>query len=672
MNVTDIVVDSQQFDLQQWQTKEWIITNGLGGYASGTLLGDLTRRYHGLMVANLANPKGRHLMISRYVEEIEVGETKAVIGAYRTSREQSAAENFRWIKSFRLSGNVAHWTYQVGDAVIEKSILMPHNQNTICVRYRLLTGTTAKLRLRPFFAFRRHDEPLVRDDGRRIAVTIVDQRYDFTHLDSQLVLRCQVRPATAVFTAASMDIVHHLAREHSRGNECDEHAHSPGHFDADINQNQPLAFMVTTHPHESLEFDIDAGFEAEARRMQAVLTNSGVTDPFAAQLVCAADQFLVLPASRIEETILANSSGHELRTVIAGYHWFGDWGRDTMISLDGLMLRTRRFREARATLQTFASYVADGLLPNLFPEGEHQGLYNTVDATLWYFHAIHRYLQATNDTQLLAELLPVLRSIVEHHVVGTKFGIHLDESDGLITAAAEGYQLTWMDAKVDGWVVTPRRGKPVEIQALWYNALCLLSSWTESGSVRDSYDRLAAKARDTFNKRFWNADRQCLFDVVDGPQGNDAAVRPNQMFAVSLDHAILERDRWTDVMHAVTTLLQTPYGLRTLSQDHPDYKPTYHGDLRSRDAAYHQGTVWPWLVGHFVDAQLKIGVSRAEARAGLSTFVDQMKAAGIGSISEIFDAEPPHHSHGCIAQAWSVAEVLRAWLLTAESPNGTT
>src|SRR5690606_12566972 len=304
----------------------------------------------------------------------------------------------------------------------------------------------------------------------------------------------------------------------------------------------------------------------------------------------------------------------------------------------------------------------------LFPEGEVEGLYHTADATLWYFHALQRYLTYTNDWDTVHNLLPTLEDIVQHHLRGTNFGIRVDEADGLLTQGAAGYQLTWMDAKVDGWVVTPRRGKPVEIQALWYNALKLMAQWAiKLGKPHEEYEAHAERARIAFNEQYWNAERDCLFDVIDGPEGDDAAIRPNQIFAISLDHPILDRERWPAVVDTVRNRLLTHVGLRTLSADHPDYKSHYRGDLRARDAAYHQGTVWPWLIGHYIDAVLKVDPDRAAARRLLHAFPDQIGRAHVGSISEIFDAEDPYAPGGCIAQAWGVAEVLRAWIKTREA-----
>jgi predicted glycogen debranching enzyme len=372
----------------------------------------------------------------------------------------------------------------------------------------------------------------------------------------------------------------------------------------------------------------------------------------------------------VEDAARARAAGDEIRTVIAGYHWFTDWGRDTMISLEGLTLATGRPMEARWILRTFAYYIRDGLIPNLFPEGGKEGLYHTADATLWFFHAIHRYVEKTGDRTTLALMLPKLRDIVEHHCHGTRFGIGVDASDGLLKQGAPGYQLTWMDAKVGDWVVTPRRGKAVEINALWYNALKLLEGWLrqeEGAEAARPYQELAGRAREAFNRRFWYAAGGYLYDVVDGEDGDDASCRPNQVFAVSLDHPVLETSRWESVLKVVEEKLLTPFGLRTLAPGSPEYKPKYYGDLRARDAAYHQGTAWPWLIGPFIDAWVRLHPERrTEAAKFLEGFPQALGTGCVGSLSEIHDAEAPYTPRGCIAQAWSVAEVLRAWVKTRE------
>jgi predicted glycogen debranching enzyme len=409
---------------------------------------------------------------------------------------------------------------------------------------------------------------------------------------------------------------------------------------------------------------------AEQRRLETLMSLAPAlqADDLGRQLQLAADQFIVEPGARLEERALAQAAGDQARTIIAGYHWFGDWGRDTMISLEGLTLCTGRPQETRAILRTFARYIQEGLLPNLFPEGSRQALYHTADATLWYFHALDRYLSATGDRDTLMLLYPTLKEVVCRHQEGTRFNIGVDAKDGLLHAGAPGYQLTWMDAKVDDWVVTPRRGKPVEIQALWYNALRLMAEWAvQLGDQPTQWRDMADQAESSFHDRYWFAPGGYLFDVVDGEAGDDASLRPNQIFALSLRFPILRKERWRPVVDLVGEKLLTPYGLRTLAPDHPDYKATYTGDLRARDAAYHQGTVWPWLIGHYIDARLRVYGDKSEARSLLGAFKHHLQDAGIGTISEIFDAEPPFHPRGCIAQAWSVAEVLRAYVKTSDA-----
>jgi predicted glycogen debranching enzyme len=343
-----------------------------------------------------------------------------------------------------------------------------------------------------------------------------------------------------------------------------------------------------------------------------------------------------------------------------------------MISLEGLTLTTGRHAEAGYILRTFATHIRDGLIPNLFPEGEKEGLYHTADATLWFFHALDRYITATGDHTTLEVLLPKLVEVAHCHVQGTRFNIGVDPADGLLRQGAEGYQLTWMDAKVGDWVVTPRRGKAVEINALWFNALKLLEKWLRSFDRSDEADRWAEQAelaRESFNARFWYEQGGYLYDVIDGENVQyDTSLRPNQLFAISLDYPILDRQRWQAVLDVCREKLLTPVGLRSLAPGSPDYKEKYYGDLRARDAAYHQGTVWAWLIGPYVDAMLKLQPdARQAAHDLLQGFDEQLSEACVGSISEVFDAESPFTPRGCIAQAWSVAEVLRAWVITTTS-----
>jgi len=390
-----------------------------------------------------------------------------------------------------------------------------------------------------------------------------------------------------------------------------------------------------------------------------------------AELVLAADQFIITPNTRVADAARAHAAGDDVRTIIAGYHWFTDWGRDTMISFEGLTLTTGRHLEAGYILRTFAHYIRDGLIPNMFPEGEQQGLYHTADATMWYFHAIEKYIGATGDRDTLELLVPRLVDIIDHHLGGIRFGIGVDPRDGLLKQGEEGYQLTWMDAKVGDWVVTPRRGKTVEINALWYNALRLLEGWvrqTAGETEAAKYADLATRCYDSFNKRFWYDEGGYLYDVIDGESRADASLRPNQLFAISLSNPVLEPLRWKQVLDVVQQHLLTPYGLRSLAPGHRDYKAQYYGDLRSRDAAYHQGTVWAWLIGPFIDAWLRVYPDDFQgARRLLEGFKAHLADACIGSISEVFDAAEPFTPRGCVAQAWSVAEVLRCWAKTARN-----
>lgn len=656
-----------QGDGEAWRNREWLVTNGLGGYASGTLAGVCTRRYHGMFVPNLARPRGRHVLVSRLDEQVTCGGQTWLLGGSDRQGQPLGACSAPWLRTFCMDGNIARWVYQCGEVTLERQLVMPHQRNTSCLRYVITNGPAARLRVRPFMAFRRQDAPLQQRGYGRFGLCLTEEgSCRVTLEDSDLWLAMCLLPERTAFTGAPQEQADAwLWREDLRGYESQEACASPGYFEWQAQPGVPATLVFTTeetHPAG----DPARPFEEERARAAALVELAGAqADPFLAQLAIAADQFLILPESRLEESAGAASHGHGLRTAVAGYYWFLDWGRDTMISLEGLMLATGRHTEARSTLLTFSRYVRNGLLPNLFPEGAREGVYHTVDATLWYFHAINRYLQATGDATLLEELLPTLRDIMRHHLQGTRFGIVMDPDDGLLRAGAPHNALTWMDAHMGEWIVTPRRGKPVEIQALWYNALRLMQQWETTEVARDAHARHARLAHHWFNAKFWNSAGNCLFDVVDGEEGHDARLRPNQLFAIALDHPVLERSRWPAVLDTVGRELLTPVGLRTLARADPAYSSNYHGNLRSRDAAYHQGTVWPWLLGAFIDAWLRMHGDAATARRMLEEFQRHLHVAGLGSISEVFDGDPPHTPHGCIAQAWSVAEVLRCWKRTA-------
>jgi predicted glycogen debranching enzyme len=692
--------------------REWLVTNSLGGYASGTLAGIATRRYHGLLVAALPAPVGRMLMLGQLSEVLRLPNGLIVrLGGDRLGGEGIEPPGAGHLRELRLEAGLPIWRFEVGDYAVEKRVFLAHLQNTVYVLYRLRQGPEAvRLEIHPTVHFRPHDSPVSTPLGTPYVLTVTDGRYELASSWPALPpLRLWLAGAEPTFTVAGRVVsgVRYEVEER-RGYESVGDLWCPGFFAADLSvaasgeAGQEASLIASTESWETLRaLRPREALAAEIERRERLLA---IADPRAregtpAELTLAADQFVIAPP-RSEDAARAHAAGDEARSIVAGYHWFTDWGRDTMIGLEGLTLVTGRHSEAGYVLRTFARHVRDGLIPNLFPEGGREGLYNTADASLWFFHALDRYLAATGDRDTLELLLPVLLDILDHHVAGTLFGIGVDPDDGLLLQGAPGYQLTWMDAKVGDWVVTPRRGKAVEINALWYNALCLLEGWLRPGAVgggdggtgdagdpgggaarhaddadaatraarADRIGELARRARESFNRRFWYAAGGYLYDVVDGEHGDDAACRPNQIFALSLPHPVLAPERWQPVFETVRQRLLTPLGLRSLAPGEPEYKPTYDGDLRARDAAYHQGTVWAWLIGPFADAWLRVHPGDlAGAHALLQGFVPHLGEGCLGTIAEIFDAEEPWTPRGCVAQAWSVAEVLRAWIATAPS-----
>ncbi len=653
--------------------REWLVTNGLGGYASGTVAGVVTRRYHALLVSALPAPLGRFVMFNHLLERVRLTDRRvAWLGDEDEVAGSNAADRPDHLVEFRLELGLPVWTYRLGDIEVEKRVVMPYGQNTVHITYRLLRGSEpVRLALRPSVQFRPHEAPVGESPAHAYKVTAVQNCYELSAGSDLPELRMLLRGHRSALTLDERGVAAvPYEMEKNRGYEDIGSLWSPGYFRADLLPEEPVTLVGSTEQWDTIQaLSPEEATRSERERRDRLLSIAGKTaeTDLAAELVLAADQFIITPAGRADEAARARAAGEEVRTVIAGYHWFTDWGRDTMISLEGLTLQTGRFREAAYILRTFGHYVRDGLIPNMFPDGSKEGLYHTADASLWFFHAIGRFLRATNDRETLRVLLPTLLDIVEHHLRGTRFGIAVDPRDGLLTQGAEGYQLTWMDAKVDDWVVTPRRGKAVEINALWYNALRHLESWTrdEGGDRGLDLAGAAERARQSFNERFWYADGGYLYDVVDGQHGDDAACRPNQIFSIALDFPVLDQSRWQPVLDVVRARLLTPFGLRSLAPGHPDYKSKYYGDLRSRDAAYHQGTVWAWLIGPYLDAWLRAHPGeRRGARALLDGFDKHLSEACVGSISEIFDAGEPYAPRGCVAQAWSVAEVLRCLVNT--------
>jgi predicted glycogen debranching enzyme len=651
--------------------REWLVTNGLGGYAAGTVAGMLTRRYHGLLIASLPAPLGRTLMLNHLLERVRLpGRGVVWLGDQDEVAGPNATDSTECLKEFRLELGLPVWVYEVDGFTIEKRILMPYGQNTVHVTYRVVRGGgVVRFNLRPSVQYRGYEAPVDASLVQAYTIAARGQQYEISAGEGWPTLRLRLVGARAALTLDERGwsgVPYYM--EEARGYESKGPLWSPGYFRADASMGEQISLIASTEPWDTvmaLSPALAEAAETERRRKLVAIGNAPSDDTFAAELMLAADQFIIRPAGRVEETARARAAGDDVRTVIAGYHWFTDWGRDTMISLEGLTLSTHRYREAGYILRTFAHYVRDGLIPNMFPDGEREGLYHTADASLWFFHAVERYTMATGDDQTLRNLLPVLADILRHHLRGTRFGIRIDPADGLMTQGEEGYQLTWMDAKVGDWVVTPRRGKAVELNALWYNALCLMDSWSRQyGGAEDlAAGEHAQRARESFNRRFWYEEGGHLYDVLDGERGDESCCRPNQVFAISLPHPVLDESRWEPVMKTVRERLLTPVGLRSLAPGDPDYKARYYGDLRARDAAYHQGTVWAWLIGPYIDAELKLpGADRARLRELLAGFDQHLDDACVGQISEVFDAEAPFLPRGCVAQAWSVAEVLRCWL----------
>jgi predicted glycogen debranching enzyme len=649
--------------------KEWLVTNGLGGYASGSLAGVITRGFHGYLIAALPTPLGRIMMLNDLIEKVKLADGSSVqLSGEEHVSTPLKAQGAEYLEEFRLEDGVPVWYFKFGDAILEKRVIMVHRQNTVHVSYRLKSGDDIKMTLRPSVNFRPHEAPVSTPLAGNYAFTVVEDTFEISSQTNIPALRLMLHGREKFLTmdrTRFQEVVYRI--EESRGYAAHGDLWSPGYFSVVLTPEEPVTLVASSESWEAIRaVSPKYAEDAENLRRKRLLARAVDVPPqsAAAELVLAADQFIIVPEGREDDTVRAHAAGNEVRSIIAGYPWFTDWGRDTMISLEGLTLDTGRHTEAGYILRTFAHYVRRGLIPNMFPEGRDEGLYHTADATLWFFHATARYVALSRDDLFLAQTLPEMERIIDYHMRGTDFGISVDPKDGLVRQGAAGYQLTWMDAKVEDWVVTPRRGKAVEINALWYNALCLMRDWLAADgqlAKAEEMDRHAQRCRESFQKRFWYEKGNYLYDVVDGENGDDLSLRPNQIFAISLDYPILAQNRWVPVMQCIERELLTPVGLRSLGPREKDYKPQYYGNLRARDAAYHQGTVWPWLIGPYIDAYLRLHPDRVEhAEKLLRPLEDCLGENGIGTIGEIFDAEPPYTHRGCVAQAWSVSEVLRS------------
>lgn len=650
-------------DLALAQAREWLVTNGIGGYASGTVAGMLTRRYHGLLVAALNPPVGRTLILTKLDESILYDQRFFPLNTNRWEDGAVDPLGYRQIERFYLEGTVPVWQFACADALLEKRIWMQQGSNTTYVRYTLHRATEPlTLKLKALVNYRDHHGS-TRTRDWQMTIEPLEQGIQVSAFPGATPLYLIGSSDTGNLVEVSASHIWYydfeLLAERDRVLTAEEdHLHAAT-FQAVLQPGESLTFAASTEGHPNLDGAETLKFrhDYEQKLLGCWETaNPGLlkeTPDWIKHLAIAADQFVV------ERPLPDHPEG---KTIVAGYPWFSDWGRDTMISLPGLTLTTGRPEIARTILHTFAQYVDQGMLPNQFPEAGKPPEYNSVDASLWYFEALRAYEAASQDQELLGQLFPVLAEIIDWYCRGTRHNIHRDPEDGLLYAGEAEVQLTWMDAKVGDWVVTPRTGKPVEVNALWYNALWTMAKWARRlGKPAQEYEALAQKAARGF-ARFWNSSTGYCFDVLDGPQGNDASLRPNQIFAVSLPETPLSPDQQRSVVEICGRSLLTSYGLRSLAPDDPQYQGHYGGDSRQRDSAYHQGTVWSWLIGPFVQAHLRVYNDPAQAREFLQPMANHLWDHGVGNLSEVFDGDPPLHPRGAIAQAWTVAEVLRAWV----------
>ncbi len=640
------------------ERREWLCTNGIGGFASGTVAGLLRRRYHGLLVAALAPPLGRTVLVAKIDEVVDYAGAQVALGTNRWADGAVQPEGYRHIERFRLEGTAPVWTYAIGDALLEKRVWMEQGANTTHVGYRLVRATEPmRLDGRVLVNYRDYHAETRAGDWR-MAVDAIPGGLAITAFDG-------AHPVYALAPSAEWSASHDwwlgfdLACERERGLGALDDNLAAGRFRIALPPGGEVTITLSAEPRPGLvgqegawarRRSHDAGLLDTWRRARPEAAGA---PPWIDRLVLAADQFVVARP-------LPDHPGGT--SIIAGYPWFGDWGRDTMIALPGLLLATGRHEAAGRILRTFARFVDHGMLPNRFPDAGEAPEYNTADATLWYFEAVRAYVEASDDGTTLAALFPVLADVVGWHRRGTRYGIGVDPADGLLRAGEPGVQLTWMDAKVGDWVVTPRIGKPVEINALWYNALCAMAGFARRlGKAPDEWEELAGRAAAGF-ERFWSEAAGYCRDVVDGPDGaDDDSLRPNQILAVSLAHTPLSPERQRGVVDACARHLLTSFGLRSLAPGQRAYQGRYGGGSPERDGAYHQGAVWAWLLGPFALAHYRVHGDREAALGFLAPIAHHLDDHGLGSVAEIFDGDPPFSPNGCPAQAWSVAEVLRAW-----------
>lgn len=635
-----------------WKSpSEWIETNGLGGWASSSVAGCNTRRYHGLLIAATRPPVGRVSLVSKLEEAITTENGTFELGT-NDYGDVIYPHGYDYITSF-TKDLFPEWTYQINGIVLKKTITMVQGENTTLVLYEVKSAPFSFiLNLSPLISAR--DYHALQNSSTHIFWNAEFKDSVFSTVPYEGAPRIFILVPGAIYQHHPQWYYHfNYAVEKYRGLDFVEDLFNYGTFRVKLKEGDKAGIIISTKNPEA--GDAFALFEKERVRKQFLINKTN--DETTRQLTLAADQFIV-------------KRDEHLKTIIAGYHWFTDWGRDTMISLPGLCLSTGRFEDAKFIISAFARWVSEGMLPNRFPDNGGSPEYNNVDGTLWYFIAIKRYLDATHDTVFLVnEILPVLKGIIDWHFKGTRYHIHVDD-DNLLYAGEDGQQLTWMDVRIGDWVVTPRAGKPVEVQALWYNALNIFAVLLQLNHEEDEAARIRVhveKTKESFLDTFWFKEGHYLYDVIDKKDIPDTTLRPNQLFAMSLPYPLIEGERAKMVLKIIEEKLYTTVGLRSLAANDTRYVPVYGGNPFQRDSSYHQGTVWSWLLGPYIDSIMKTpdfagedGLSGKEkAQKIIHDFAFHLSDGCIGSVSEIFDAEAPHYPRGCVAQAWSVGELLR-------------